>query len=362
MNRTLYAVSASTQMSTLSPPRVPHAQLTPEQLTVTVASSNWILANGLFLPLFPLRSVSSLVFFLLILILLTVLYRRDPHCCKGRLSQDPQPYPVAPPQYYSSRQTLVGSSCSEQNLEMIHDETDVQRPGQLFVIGLPSSYRLSPQGMPPPRLPSYESVRKKDRQRQIHMMIADRFGLNTPVLTEPPPTYEESVRHSIAVMWESPEPPAASLPPVAHTPPDTAHTFSPQSFAGPHLTQESHSALEPGTVALREIRRYQKSTELLIRKLPFQRLVREIAQDFKTDLRFQSAAIGALQELNHTNGGKVAERWRRASPVSEALRRAPACRCPRSRSTNKVTAPAAKRRHNQPASQPHRSSSPVFTV
>ncbi|XP_059153275.1 histone H3.3-like [Physella acuta] len=54
----------------------------------------------------------------------------------------------------------------------------------------------------------------------------------------------------------------------------------------------------PGTVALREIRRYQKSTELLIRKLPFQRLSREIAQDFKTDLRFQSAAIGALQEAS----------------------------------------------------------------
>merc|ERR1712037_817793 len=54
----------------------------------------------------------------------------------------------------------------------------------------------------------------------------------------------------------------------------------------------------PGTVALREIRRYQKSTELLLRKLPFQRLVREIAKDFKTDLRFQSAAIGALQEAS----------------------------------------------------------------
>ncbi|XP_040164885.1 histone H3-like centromeric protein CSE4 [Anopheles arabiensis] len=54
----------------------------------------------------------------------------------------------------------------------------------------------------------------------------------------------------------------------------------------------------PGTVALREIRRYQKSTELLIRKLPFQRLVREIAQDFKTDLRFQSAAVAALQEAS----------------------------------------------------------------
>ena len=81
----------------------------------------------------------------------------------------------------------------------------------------------------------------------------------------------------------------------------------------------------PGTVALREIRKYQKSTELLIRKLPFQvrpasslppqpaspapyqlrltpsppqRLVREIAQDFKTDLRFQSSAILALQEAS----------------------------------------------------------------
>jgi histone H3 len=52
----------------------------------------------------------------------------------------------------------------------------------------------------------------------------------------------------------------------------------------------------PGTVALREIRKYQKSTELLIRKLPFQRLVREIAQDYKTDLRFQSSAVLALQE------------------------------------------------------------------
>ncbi|KAL5489116.1 hypothetical protein EMCRGX_G018171 [Ephydatia muelleri] len=55
---------------------------------------------------------------------------------------------------------------------------------------------------------------------------------------------------------------------------------------------------KPGTVALREIRRYQKSTELLIRKLPFQRLVREIAQDFKTDLRFQSSAVAALQEAS----------------------------------------------------------------
>ena len=54
----------------------------------------------------------------------------------------------------------------------------------------------------------------------------------------------------------------------------------------------------PGTVALWEIRCYQKSTELLIRKLSFQRLVREIAQDIKTDLRFQLSAIMALQEAS----------------------------------------------------------------
>ncbi|XP_041642011.1 histone H3-like [Cheilinus undulatus] len=50
----------------------------------------------------------------------------------------------------------------------------------------------------------------------------------------------------------------------------------------------------PGTVALREIQHYQKSTELLIHKLPFHRLVR----DFKTDLRFQSSAVTALQEAS----------------------------------------------------------------
>ncbi|GFP84870.1 histone h3.2, partial [Phtheirospermum japonicum] len=65
--------------------------------------------------------------------------------------------------------------------------------------------------------------------------------------------------------------------------------------SGHRRSQKSHR-FRPGTVALREIRKYQKSTELLIRKLPFQRLVREIAQDFKTDLRFQSSAVAALQE------------------------------------------------------------------
>ncbi len=54
----------------------------------------------------------------------------------------------------------------------------------------------------------------------------------------------------------------------------------------------------PGTVALREIRRFQKSTELLVRKAPFGRLVREIAQDQGKiqDARFQASAVLASQE------------------------------------------------------------------
>ena len=52
----------------------------------------------------------------------------------------------------------------------------------------------------------------------------------------------------------------------------------------------------PGTVALREIRRYQKSTDLLLRKLPFQRFVREVTQNVRGDLRFQATALAASQE------------------------------------------------------------------
>jgi len=52
----------------------------------------------------------------------------------------------------------------------------------------------------------------------------------------------------------------------------------------------------PGTKCLREIRRYQKSTDLLIRKRPFVRVVREVAQRAHPDLRFQAAALLAIQE------------------------------------------------------------------
>jgi len=57
--------------------------------------------------------------------------------------------------------------------------------------------------------------------------------------------------------------------------------------------------VRPGSKALKEIRKYQNSSQLLIRKLPFQRLVREIMSDtLKKDLRIQSTALMALQEAS----------------------------------------------------------------
>ena len=75
----------------------------------------------------------------------------------------------------------------------------------------------------------------------------------------------------------------------------TLHSHTAQK--GHRQTAKKPRRFKPGTVALREIRRYQKSTNLLLAKLPFQRLVKEIASDIKdTPPRFQSSAIAALQE------------------------------------------------------------------
>jgi histone H3 len=69
---------------------------------------------------------------------------------------------------------------------------------------------------------------------------------------------------------------------------------APKSLSVPATKQKKPHRWRPGTAALKEIRRYQKSTELLIKRLPFQRLVRELASEIRSDIRFQSAALEAL--------------------------------------------------------------------
>ncbi|XP_062382875.1 uncharacterized protein si:ch73-364h19.1 [Sardina pilchardus] len=163
-------------MSTTVKPTTATPPFTTDELTVIVAS------------------LSCLLFLLVIMMVLCLLYRRDPLCCKVREYRESHTDLATNPQYYSSTQTLVGPPCSQH---MSHENTHRQQSDSLFLIGLPSSYGLPSLAVP--RLPSYESVRKKDRQRQIHMLIADRFGLNGPYVSEPPPSYEESVRHSVEI-------------------------------------------------------------------------------------------------------------------------------------------------------------------
>ena len=69
--------------------------------------------------------------------------------------------------------------------------------------------------------------------------------------------------------------------------------------AGDPVPQAKKRRYRPGTLALREIRQYQKSTDLLLLKLPFARVVREIALSVRPideGMRWQSQAILALQE------------------------------------------------------------------
>ncbi|KJA30187.1 hypothetical protein HYPSUDRAFT_267876 [Hypholoma sublateritium FD-334 SS-4] len=90
-----------------------------------------------------------------------------------------------------------------------------------------------------------------------------------------------------------------------HAPPPLARRSTAQPADGGDGAQpRKPRRYRPGTVALREIRKYQKSTDLLLRKLPFSRIVREITQEMTTDtnfrnsadLRWQSSALLALQE------------------------------------------------------------------
>ena len=138
----------------------------------------------------------------------------------------------------------------------------------------------------------------------------------TPELSEESSPEDSGVEPSEASSRRGDLPPAAAQPiPAAQPKPGTSRGGG-SSSSRPYLKKQRAAKKEPrkqfsvptglkkphcyrpGTVALRQIRHYQKSTELLIRKLPFRCLVREIAQGIMTDLCFQAAAFGALQEAS----------------------------------------------------------------
>jgi len=73
-----------------------------------------------------------------------------------------------------------------------------------------------------------------------------------------------------------------------------------KAAAGPKKAGAKKFRWRPGTVALRQIKKFQKSTDLLLRKAPFQRLVRELATGHKEGLRWQASAVAALQEATES--------------------------------------------------------------
>ncbi|KAI0719581.1 histone-fold-containing protein [Cerioporus squamosus] len=117
--------------------------------------------------------------------------------------------------------------------------------------------------------------------------------------SSPPPAAKRRTAPATARKSTGGRPPAARTSNASAGPSNASRRASGGADAPPRKKR-----FRPGTVALREIRKYQKSTDLLIRKLPFSRVVREIALDMMTDtvdygdagLRWQSTAILALQE------------------------------------------------------------------
>ncbi|XP_037609816.1 uncharacterized protein LOC119478877 isoform X1 [Sebastes umbrosus] len=191
--------------------------MAPELLTVIVASA------------------SCVVFCLVTLMLMVVLYRKGPLCCRFRpystedYTEDAPHYP-----HYHSRHSLIGIADNEHSAAVNQGAIGPQFPGGLFIIGKPNDYHLNGAL---PRLPSYESVRVKDRQRQIHSMLSQRFGLSG-CNDEAPPTYEETLRQSLEIL-------PANLRSL-----DVHLSIHPQDHSS-NLNEDTHNPTQPPT-ALQE--------------------------------------------------------------------------------------------------------------
>ena len=133
-----------------------------------------------------------------------------------------------------------------------------------------------------------KTPRKKATEKKVKKRLAE------PVGTRDSRTAQEKYRGGVlaemgAVLARGPPWKDPKTGKVYKTKAELEALYRKRAEAKPHRYR-------PGTVAIREIRRFQRSTEQLIPKLPFQRLVREIAQGFNNDIRFQVTALDALYQ------------------------------------------------------------------
>lgn len=118
--------------------------------------------------------------------------------------------------------------------------------------------------------------------------VAKKSAPAPPPPPQPAPTPRQPAPRKVPIATKTPaRGKGKALPPAKKT------GKSPKTPASPGVR---HYRYRPGTLALKEIRRYQNSTGNLIPRLPFSRLIKEIAQSYKQDIRFQSQALQALQE------------------------------------------------------------------
>lgn len=153
-----------------------------------------------------------------------------------------------------------------------------------------------------------EEEEKKDKKKKNAKTVVKKVVKDkAPVYPEPPkgrkgglPNRQDKVKQVEVETEENQDPVKESFANRKKLASKTASRKAPgvrKSAPGTGGIRRPHR-FRPGTVALREIRRFQKSTDLLIKKLPFQRLVREVAQNYNSSIRFQPSAILALQEAS----------------------------------------------------------------
>ena len=175
-----------------------------------------------------------------------------------------------------------------------------------------NNYVLRYNGMVNPEMAHLAPDLDLDMKKAIQTVI--RARLRTPLNPKPPGTEADPEPPQPGAVPPKPKPGAGRGQPTPSTSRDSDSIKNRRkqqpkkredalrkNTGGVKKPRKPHR-YRPGTLALMEIRRYQKGTELLIRKLPFQRLVREIVLDNlppgwkQGDVRFQSQAIMALQE------------------------------------------------------------------
>ena len=138
-----------------------------------------------------------------------------------------------------------------------------------------------------------------DHAPEVNQGSAQRYASRPPPLPGSDDDDWFKRRPRLSGSGKAPRKPTPAKAPTGSTKGTAGGTKGGRLTASKRGQKQKPHRYRPGTVALREIRRYQKSMELLIRKLPFQRLVQEMAQSLTgANIRFQSRAIMALQEAS----------------------------------------------------------------